>query len=932
MFFKDSFKKLIPSSKIEKRPSVRLQILIVATTLAAVTVVFSLSSRNQRELLQLAAEQFNQQQLILARSAATGIEQFIVDVSTELFILSNFPVIQSMGSGILEQMKVIHKEVPLQTSLRRLDKNGILRFIYPNEGWRKELVGRDYSGEVYFQKVKETGKVFFSGSIINEMGQRRMRVARPIYSKGEEGVKEFSGIMIWSVDPEALGSLYLSPIVSGETGFSWLLNEEGIFLSHHEEEFVGRNAFKVRAQTNPEFSYDTINNIQRQMMSGEEGVGRYVSGWHRGQSGKIEKLIAYAPVRVFDKVWSVAVCAPVTEVERITKKARYNELYTMGFIGLILTAAGAIFFIAFYRWSQSLKQEIEVRKQTEKRIVHLNSILKVIRNVNQLIVKEKDREKLLQGACDTLIEAREYQSAWIVLIKENGSFVISAQAGIKTGFSAMIDKLKSGEMTWCIREVIEQSGVAVVANSAVECGDCPLAMSCINRIRMVARLKYKNCFYGFFAVIVPLGMIIDEEEQSLFDEVAGDISFALYAIEVEAERRQAEEALKELQQYTRELIEVNPDVLVTISAEGKITDVNHATEIITGISGKELIGTDFSSYFTDSAMARKGYQQVFRDGYVRDYPLEIKHRNGNVTPVLYNASVYKDTQGRITGIFAAARDITEAKKEEKKLQEAYTKLEQTQTQLIQAEKMEAIGRMASGIAHEVKNPLGIIAQGIYFLETKLTGGPKDSQEVLRIVKSSIKRADNIINALVDFSKTSEVELKSEDINSVLEDSVTLIQHRIELQKRKIVKELGKSLPKVLIDKRRMEQVFINLLLNASQAIPGGGKLFIRSYLTRLNKSNNRMSGKDIGGFKFGENAVGVEIEDTGVGIPEKNLDKVFEPFFTTKRLGGGTGLGLSVTKNIIDIHKGLIEITSKINKGTKVIVILKTANREDKNG
>jgi len=130
------------------------------------------------------------------------------------------------------------------------------------------------------------------------------------------------------------------------------------------------------------------------------------------------------------------------------------------------------------------------------------------------------------------------------------------------------------------------------------------------------------------------------------------------------ERKRAEEALKEAQRYTRGLIEASLDALVTISAEGKITDVNRATELLTGISRQEIIGTDFSSYFTDPDAARKGYQRVFRDGYVLDYFLEIKHRDGKVTPVLYNASVYRDAQGHIAGVFAAARDITERKRAE----------------------------------------------------------------------------------------------------------------------------------------------------------------------------------------------------------------------------------------------------------------------------
>jgi len=144
----------------------------------------------------------------------------------------------------------------------------------------------------------------------------------------------------------------------------------------------------------------------------------------------------------------------------------------------------------------------------------------------------------------------------------------------------------------------------------------------------------------------------------------------------EIKHKKTEEVLKESERYARGFLEVNLDPLVTISAKGKITDVNRATELITEMSFKEIVGTDFSNYFTSPDSARKAYKQVFREGFVKDYPLEVKHRDGRVTPVLYNASVYKDAQGRIAGVFAAARDITELKQAEEELKKHQDHLEE----------------------------------------------------------------------------------------------------------------------------------------------------------------------------------------------------------------------------------------------------------------
>jgi len=138
-------------------------------------------------------------------------------------------------------------------------------------------------------------------------------------------------------------------------------------------------------------------------------------------------------------------------------------------------------------------------------------------------------------------------------------------------------------------------------------------------------------------------------------------------------------------------------------------------------------------------------------------------------------------------------------------------------------------------------------------------------------------------------------------------------------------ETKKDIPKVLADKNKLEQVFINILLNAVQSMPRGGKIIIRSYDKQLEEVKNGIGRRKEDYFQVGEKVVIVEIEDTGVGIPEENLKKIFDPFFTTKGPTGGAGLGLSVTRNIITMHKGLIDIESQTGKGTKVIITLKIA-------
>lgn len=247
-------------------------------------------------------------------------------------------------------------------------------------------------------------------------------------------------------------------------------------------------------------------------------------------------------------------------------------------------------------------------------------------------------------------------------------------------------------------------------------------------------------------------------------------------------------------------------------------------------------------------------------------------------------------------------------KEAAELKNAYDELKEMQDKLIQAEKLKAIGQLASGVAHEIRNPLGIIMQGALYLEQIVPEQEKEQRETLSMVKDSVERADKIVTQLLDFSRATKLELHPQDIGSMLENSLNLVKK--ELKNIRVAREIQAGLPKVLVDKDKLTQVFINLFMNAIHAMPEGGKLTIRSFIKEAS-------------FEPQEKAVVVEVEDTGTGISEENMKKIFNPFFTTKGKGKGTGLGLSVTQNIILMHKGLIEIKSEVNKGTKVIITLR---------
>jgi len=390
------------------------------------------------------------------------------------------------------------------------------------------------------------------------------------------------------------------------------------------------------------------------------------------------------------------------------------------------------------------------------------------------------------------------------------------------------------------------------------------------------------------------------------------------------ERTLAEQVLVKSEKKYRLLFD-NIIISITIATlDGKALMANHGFEEMSGYSIEEFIALkDINEMYVERAQHKQLMALLRKDGKVRNFEVALKRKDGTVYQALLNLDFIELAREQV--VLTSMLDISERKKIEEALREAYTRLEEMQDQLIQAEKLNAIGQLASGVAHEVRNPLGIILQGVNYLEKRLSIKEEDILDTLVMLKNSIGRANNIINAMLDFSKVTELGLKAEDIGPILESSLTLVKTRLKFEHIDTIIEIKKDMPKALADKNKLEQVFINIILNAAQAMPEGGKLVIRSFDKKLEEIRNGIGRRTQDNFRIGETVLLIEIEDTGIGIPEGDLTRIFEPFFTTKGQWGA-GLGLSVSRNIVNMHRGLIYAESKLGQGTKMTIILKVAD------
>ena len=370
-------------------------------------------------------------------------------------------------------------------------------------------------------------------------------------------------------------------------------------------------------------------------------------------------------------------------------------------------------------------------------------------------------------------------------------------------------------------------------------------------------------------------------------------------------------------QYSLSLIEASRDPLVTINVEGKITDMNQAMVVATGVSRNKLKGTDFKNYFTDPKKASKVYKEVFSKGFVIDYPLTIKDHK--LTEVLFNGSVYKDENKNVVGAVIVARDVTEQNRIANELIEAKTFAElateiseiakvkaQTATRIAE-EAVKSKQQFLSNMSHEIRTPMNaIIGFTKVVLKTDLT--PKQ-KEYVQAIKVSGDAMVVLINDILDLAKVDSGKMIFEQAPFKLEASMAAMLHlfetKIQEKNLKLEKKYDSKIPTVLLgDATRLHQIILNLVSNAVK-FTTNGKITVATNLIHENEDTV---------------VIAFSVSDTGIGILDAEIDTIFENFqqatSSTSRIYGGTGLGLAIVKQLVEAQGGSIVVKSTLKKGS----------------
>ncbi|MBI1767308.1 MAG: PAS domain S-box protein [Bacteroidetes bacterium] len=381
----------------------------------------------------------------------------------------------------------------------------------------------------------------------------------------------------------------------------------------------------------------------------------------------------------------------------------------------------------------------------------------------------------------------------------------------------------------------------------------------------------------------------------VFTDALGQPLGILAAARDNTEQKKLEQQLREQQFYTRSLIESNIDALMTTDPLGIITDINQQMELLTGQAREELIGSAFKSYFTDSTRAEDGIRLVLKEEKVTDYELTARNKSGKETVVSYNATTFYDRDGKLQGVFAAARDVTDRKRFEQTLQEA-NRL-----------KSEFLANMS----HELRTPLnGIIGFSEFLIDKKVGPLNEKQTEYMGDILNSGTHLLRLINDVLDLAKVEagkmELFMETFSVKDAIDEVCSVISSIAKKKNINLVVDISEEVREISTDKQKFKQVLYNLLSNAVKFTEEEGKVEIGA-----EAKNGRLS---------------IQVKDNGIGISSEDLSQLFMPFVqldsSVSRKHDGTGLGLALTKKLVELQKGKISVLSEPGKGSTFTVML----------
>jgi PAS domain S-box-containing protein len=687
----------------------------------------------------------------------------------------------------------------------------------------------------------------------------------------------------------------------GDTGYVYIIDSRGILKAHPVKE--GKDI--LDSQDSSGFQYIRAM-IADAVARGEGQVGTIRYPWANPELGEKKSRQKITKYTYFEP-WEWIIAAGTYEEEI------YRSLYeTERFIIILVIASLALVFVLIITLSRVLTRPIQELTEVTTNMVGGDLSQRVLatsrdeigilgRSFNRLISQiqhqTSDLEKIVETRTQEFMESREeYRS----LSRFLNSILDSATeyAIVALDFYGKITEFNKGAekiFEWKKEEVLHKKNIRITIPPEDDRKRIPKEMSRrtstegVYELEMDRVRKNGDCFPAHTTITAirdPSGKMIG------FMEIITDLT----------RRKTLERELRATKEFLENIMESSVDGIVTTDLKGKLTYLNRAMEEMIKFRRDEVLGAHISRFYVGGIQKARNIMSLLREvKRAENYELEVKTKEGETRTILSSLFLVLDEDGQLIGTAGIFKDITEHKRLEAELKKA-------QVRLVEASKMRALGELVAGVAHELNNPL-MASQTVLYVILKNIHKDCPDRERLELIRKCNNRIQKIVEHLGEFSRQTKSEFEELDINTPIENALMITGQQLLSHNISLVQKLSEGLPKVLGDSNQLEQVFLNIISNARDAIDevtGPKELTISSELAQ------------DAGFP----SVAVSVRDTGVGISRENLDKVFEPFFSNKPVGRGTGLGLSICFGIIEAHGGRIEIESQPGEGTKVSLLL----------
>lgn len=373
-----------------------------------------------------------------------------------------------------------------------------------------------------------------------------------------------------------------------------------------------------------------------------------------------------------------------------------------------------------------------------------------------------------------------------------------------------------------------------------------------------------------------------------------------------------EDELRQSEELFRGVVEHSRDAITVLDTSALVREWNRSAETLFGYRREEVVGGPLPIVPPQGQAEFQGFvDRVRRGERLHDVEIDRRHRDGRLLRVMFSAYPVFDTEGVVRWMTALYRDVTEQRR--------------LQRLAIENERLAMVGKMAARVAHEIRNPLGAISLNTELLQDEVKDLPhgEGAKAHIHTILSEIERLNNVIEEYLAFARLPKIDRSREGLNSVVTEVVGLIQETAARQGIAIRVDLAEGIPEVEMDRAQLKSALLNLVRNGIEAMPKGGVLTFRTSQRRGEPPPVLSGAAPTSPSGSPQTLVGVEVSDTGHGIPPDAQERLFEPFFTTKE--GGTGLGLAHSRQVVHEHGGCIDCVSEVGRGTTFVVILPVA-------